>query len=746
MEIVGTFALRLAVTACGLGALLSLRARKQGDPAMLALAVQTAKLAAALTILAACSLFCGVMLDDFHIKVIQKSSSRDLDLGYRISLLWISLQSSLLFWAALQAAFLWMSLSSAERHAPRLLPVTSATLLAVLGFFLYLVLMHHNPLDGYMVERPWHGAGMKPMLRNFWMLIHPPAQYLGYVAASVPFAFTVAALLGGPEGKSASVGALDAAWVRVARPWIMFTWLLCGVGLVLGMIWAYEEVDWGGYWTWDPVENASLLPFLTATIAVHSLSVYRRRRLFGGWTVFALFSTFWLTIIGTFFTRSGVIQSIHSFGEDSALAWAFLVFIVAGGAASFTLLSLRTGRLAPLESTKRLRPTQGRFWTSRAAAFLLCNWLLLLSMLFVLTASIAPAVSELVSGHKLALRPSFYEQWMVPMGLAALAVLGLGQVLPQEGFDSAGRALRGLAAPAAGFLVGVLWAFLGPLEGAGAGSVLACGFAFMTAAGAFQQQAALFRRSRSGVRRLTSTLVHLGVAMIFVGFAGRSLQKARQVKLSPGESVEVGDVTVTYLGFGRRMKLESDILRAELNMDLRGRPFGVLRPALEIFTEHPVMPASMTSLKRGLGTEVQARLRAAYTDGSAVIQVISHPLSMWIWLGFAILVLGGLIQLRIRRILGSIIRPASRDLVTPQRIHAGLLPRPPGWLLPLLSLLWAFGVYVVILLRTSLSPVSARSVLAAAGSLALPAAAFCACRFAWQAAALLSARKEKARS
>jgi cytochrome c-type biogenesis protein CcmF len=739
MDSVGTIALQLAIVACGLGAAIALEARRRRDAMWLDVAVRAVHVASTLVILALGALLFSILLDDFQLKMVQKSSSRDLSLAFKLSLMWISLDSSMLFWAAVQAACASLAVASLRKRAPHLLPVASAVLMLVLGFFIYLLLMRHNPFDSYVLERPIHGAGMKPLLRNFWMLIHPPAQYLGYVATSVPFAYLAAALVEGP-GRSVwlkpgwdtaepeekpktdrGFGCLDKSWIQVTRPWLLVSWLFCGLGLVLGMIWAYEEVDWGGYWNWDAVENASLMPFLTATAALHSLAAFSSRRRLAGWTALMVLLTFWLTIVGTFFTRTGVIQSIHSFGKDSVLAWAFMIFIGAGTLPSFGGLLYRLNVLGPERSAGDTS------WLSRLSAkpmaFVLCNWFLLLSTLFVLTASVAPAFSELFTGNKLELKPSFYESWITPLSLLALAVLGLGQVLPWRGFSSGQQGLKKVWLPLAAFLVGILWAKLGPLSGTGTLAMLAVGLAFMTAAGALQEGIPLVGRGSAGLRALGYTLVHLGIAMAFVGFAGKGAQKAKQVVLKPGETVALADMKFKFLGVITRPTLESDVLRAEINVDREGRPAGIMRPGMEVFIDFPRMPMSMTALDRGLMNDVQIRLRSTFRDGSAKFQIIAHPLASFIWLGFLVLTIGGLL-------LPMVARGKRKTGPEPSARPAALTPRI--WAAALGG--WAVAAYIYFSLGGRFSPFGATAAILAAAAAALPATALAAFELAYAAA------------
>jgi cytochrome c-type biogenesis protein CcmF len=245
------------------------------------------------------------------------------------------------------------------------------------------------------------------------MVIHPPSLYIGFVGMTIPFAFGMAALI---------TGYLDDAWLRAVRRWTMFSWIFLSFGLVLGMIWAYEELGWGGYWGWDPVENAGLLPWFTATAFLHSVMVQERRAMLRVWNVALVIVTFFLTIFGTFMTRSGVVQSVHAFGETGRWPGMFTVFMIVILVFSFGLVIYR---LPLLRSRHELDS-----WASREAAFLANNWILLFAALFVLFATMFPTLSEAITGERLTVGPPFFNKWMTPIGLALLFLTGVGRCSP----------------------------------------------------------------------------------------------------------------------------------------------------------------------------------------------------------------------------------------------------------------------------------------------------------------------------
>ena len=264
-------------------------------------------LIAALMTAASAVIINAFLTDDFSIKYVSHYSDSVQPLFYKITSYWGGLDGSIMFWVFLLSVFGAIAVYvNRERHR-ELIPYVVATISTVQMFFLYLMVVHKNPFTTYLTAAPADGEGLNPLLQNYWMAIHPPSLYTGFVGMTIPFAFGIAALI---------TGHLDDSWLRAVRRWTMFSWLFLSFGLTLGMIWAYEELGWGGYWGWDPVENAGLLPWFTATAFLHSVMVQERRSMLRVWNVTLVILTFFLTIFGTFMTRSGVVQSVHAFGED----------------------------------------------------------------------------------------------------------------------------------------------------------------------------------------------------------------------------------------------------------------------------------------------------------------------------------------------------------------------------------------------------------------------------------------------
>src|SRR3954464_12492406 len=305
----------------------------------------------------------GVMVhafvtNNYAIKYVQHHSEAAQPLAYKIASYWGGLDGSIMFWVFLLGIFGASAVyTNRERHR-ELIPYVVAVISTVEMFFIFLMVVHNNPFSTFLGAAPAEGKGLNPLLQNFYMAIHPPSLYIGFVSMTITFAFGISALI---------TGHLDDSWLRAVRRWTMFAWLFLSIGLFLGMIWAYEELGWGGYWMWDPVENAAVLPWFTATAFLHSVMVQERRSMLRVWNVTLVILTFFLTIFGTFLTRSGVVASVHAFGDDPQLARLFTGFMVVILTFSFGMVIYRLPLLkarAELDS-----------WVSREAAFLVNNWI-----------------------------------------------------------------------------------------------------------------------------------------------------------------------------------------------------------------------------------------------------------------------------------------------------------------------------------------------------------------------------------
>src|SRR6059036_3951312 len=412
MASLGTFLLLATFVVCSYAAVVSVAGARRRSYRLIESGVGAFYLVAALMTVASAVIVNAFVTGDFTIKYVAHYSDSVQPLFYKITSYWGGLDGSIMFWVFLLAVFGSIAVHvNRERHR-ELIPYVVAVISTVQMFFLFVMVVHKNPFTTFLTRPPADGTGLNPLLQNYWMVIHPPSLYIGFVGMTIPYAFGMAALI---------TGHLDDSWLRAVRRWTMFAWLFLSFGLTLGMIWAYEELGWGGYWGWDPVENAGLLPWFTATAFLHSVMVQERRSMLRVWNVTLVIMTFFLTIFGTFMTRSGVVQSVHAFGQDAELARLFTGFMITILVASFALVIYR---LPLLRSRNELDS-----WASREAAFIVNNWILLFSAFFVLFATMVPTLSEAIRGERLTVSAPFFNKGMLPIGLVLLLLTGVGPLL-----------------------------------------------------------------------------------------------------------------------------------------------------------------------------------------------------------------------------------------------------------------------------------------------------------------------------
>jgi cytochrome c-type biogenesis protein CcmF len=590
----------------------------------------------------------GVMVhafvtNNYTIKYVARYSDAALPLQYKIASYWGGLDGSIMFWVFLLGVFGSIAVySNRERHR-ELIPWVVSVIAATEMFFLLLMVVHNNPFSTFLTTPPPDGEGLNPLLQNFYMAIHPPSLYVGLVAMTIPFAFGIAALI---------TGFLDDAWLRAVRRWTMIGWLALSFGLTLGMLWAYEELGWGGYWTWDPVENAGLLPWFTATAFLHSVMVQERRGMLRVWNVTLVITTFFLTIFATFMTRSGIVQSVHAFGEDPELARLFTIFMVLILTFSFGLVIYR---LPLLRSRNELDS-----WVSREAAFLANNWILLFSAFFVLFATMFPTLSEAVTGERLTVGPPFFNKWMLPVGLVLLALTGVGPLLAWRK-STTSNLLHQFAWPAlfAFVVAGALVAFGVRVWSSGICFAL-CAFVMGTIAQEFIRGAEV-RRAATGTDRVTAIIglvgrskrryggyiVHVGIAVMFLGFAGEGFKQEAEALLKPGEQMSVGHFTVRHDALRVTSDSQKQMITGHVSVFEDGKEIGKIEAAKWHFAKREQEPPTTeVGIRRGFWEDFYIVL-AGYdaAQQSATYAVTVNPLVNWIWSGFAILALGTLIAM-----------------------------------------------------------------------------------------------------
>ena len=412
MAAFGTFTLLIALVVATYAGVASLVGARRGNRRLIASGRAGVYALAAVLGLSSVALVYAFVSHDYSIKYVHHYSDASSPLFYQITAYWGGLDGSILWWVFLLSVFSAIAIYTNRNRHRELLPYTVTVLMAIADFFLFVIVFFKNPFDTYLMDIPTVGKGLNPLLQNAYMVTHPPSLYTGFVGMSIPFAFAMGALISGQ---------LDDTWIASVRKWTLGAWFFLSMGLTLGMLWAYEELGWGGFWGWDPVENAGFLPWLTATAFLHSIMIQERRGMMKIWNVSLIITTFFLTIFGTFMTRSGIVQSVHAFGQDTQLAWVFTVFMVLLLAVSFGFV---IKRMPELRSRARLDS-----WLSREGAFLVNNWILLFAAFFMLFATMFPTLSDALFHERITVSAPFFNLWMVPIGLTLLFLTGVGPLI-----------------------------------------------------------------------------------------------------------------------------------------------------------------------------------------------------------------------------------------------------------------------------------------------------------------------------
>jgi cytochrome c-type biogenesis protein CcmF len=632
-------------------------------------------LVAALMTTASAVIVHAFVTNNYAIKYVQHYSDVAQPLAYKIASYWGGLDGSIMFWVFLLSVFGSIAVYvNRERHR-ELIPWVVATIAVTEMFFIFLMVVHNNPFATFLTAAPVDGKGLNPLLQNFYMAIHPPSLYVGFVAMTIPYAFGMAALV---------TGHLDDAWLRAVRRWTMIGWLFLSFGLTLGMLWAYEELGWGGFWGWDPVENAGALPWFTATAFLHSVMVQERRGMLRVWNVTLVIVTFFLTIFGTFMTRSGVVQSVHAFGEDKKLATMFTFFMVAILTISFGLV---IRRLPLLRSRHELDS-----WASREAAFLANNWILLFSAFFVLFATMFPTLSEAVRGERLTVGPPFFNKWMLPVGLTLLLLTGIGPLLAWRKSSISNMVHQFLWPTTAALVTGGALALLGVRVWASGICFAFCAFVIVTIGQEFVR-GAIVRKGATGTdiltamiglvarsqRRYGGYIVHVGIVLVFLGFAGQGFKQEEQALLKPGQEVKVGNFSVRHNALRVTSDGQKQMVTGHVTVSENGRVIDELRPARWFFNKHEDEPTTEVAIRRAPTEDLYVVL-ASYDASSqtATYAVTINPLVNWIWIGFGVIALGtglALLPETVFTFAASKV-PASVPVTTSLMLLVMLLPAP----------------------------------------------------------------------
>ncbi|MBP9112081.1 MAG: cytochrome c biogenesis protein CcsA [Polyangiaceae bacterium] len=687
---------------------------------------------------------------DFRIRYVAAHSDRSMPTYYLLTALWGGQDGSLLWWMFLLSVYIAACVKSLGTRVARLQPYIIATLMVVVMFFTVLMTFSANPFSTSISGARADGDGINPLLQNFYMIIHPPSLYIGFVGCTIPFAYAIAALV---------TGRLGIEWIAASRRFALFAWLFLGIGNALGMLWAYEELGWGGYWAWDPVENAAFMPFLSMSAFLHSVMIQERRGLFKVWNVALICITFFMTILGTFLTRSGLIASVHAFAQSS-IGTYFLYFLGIIASVTVSLILYRWPELRDLPpSTKLRRAALLGGWTiigitaptfflmsrnvgldpikavattsalcafsvyagvelvyrrltrelalvsrlpridsflSREFTFMLNNWGLLSIMGIILILTLFPKISEITTGDTQSFTPPAYNTLIQPVALLVFFLMGAGTLFgwSKTSESSLKKAWR-LPLIVTGSVVvlhlvlgskfgypAIVWAppiwdtafgramrvynAITPLLGVGL-------FAF-NAAVIGQEFNSLFRARRNaktesttpkvlwyagilpgffytltelslaGRRRYGGYVVHFGIALIMLGFTGKSWTIDRETTLSPGQSVQVDAYELTYKGPRMEVDTSKRMVFADLSVAKNGKHVGNVSPAKFIYKKSPDSPTTEVAMLHSIADDLYVVIGNVNAQTKiASLQIHINPLVGWIWFGFLVLIMGSFV-------------------------------------------------------------------------------------------------------
>ena len=589
---------------------------------------------------AAAILIYSLIYGDFRLAYVAAHSNQAMPVIYKFASWWGGQEGSLLFWSWLLATYSAVVVFTNRHKLRNMMPYVTAILMTTEAFFLMMITWVASPfhvlLAGKGITDVGDGQGLNPLLQYWTMVIHPPMLYLGYVGFAVPFAFAIASLIVKQPGDG---------WIHTTRRWAIVTWLFQTSGIMLGAGWAYAVLGWGGYWGWDPVENASFLPWLTATAFLHSVMMQEKKGMMKVWNMVLVSGTFFLCIFGTMLTRSGLVNSVHAFAQSSI--GNYFVGFLAVGIALVTYLIL--ARLDYLKSEAQLDGI-----VSRESSFLFNNLILLASCFAVLWGTLFPVISEAVTGDKISVDPPFFDRVMVPIGLAMVLLTGVGPLVAwrrssieslKRAFLWPGAAALALMAVLAGFGV---WQHPYALISFGL-----CLFVTVTVGVEFFKGALAIRSKDGGnlvtamvtlthrnTRRYGGYVVHMGIVFMFIGFTGSAFNRNETIQVATGSTFHIGRYDLTLAGTQEGENENYIWRRALVDVSRNGDSLGRMEPERRLYKASQ-QPTSEVTIRRRLNEDLYLNYAGPSSDGNqSVIQAYVFPLVSWIWLGYWVVLFG----------------------------------------------------------------------------------------------------------
>jgi len=655
MAQVGSFALLLALALSAysfLAGLIALVRQDQGSERLGETARRAGIAVFAAVLLAAVVLVICAFQDNFTIAYIFHHSNRALPAPYKFATLWSGQEGSLLFWSLLLASYGFV-LRLRYKTDPRLFAYASVILAAVQIFFLLLLNFAAHPFAILQGPLRQDGSGLNPLLQYPEMVIHPPMLYLGYVGFTVPFAFAFGALIMKYPGEK---------WIHITRRWTMVTWGFLTCGVFLGAHWAYSVLGWGGYWGWDPVENASLMPWLTGTAFLHSVMMQEKRGMLKVWNMWLVFATFWLAILGTFLTRSGIISSVHAFAQSSIGEWFFWFLILSFVSFLFFFLKNKSH----LRSEHKLESL-----ISRESSFLFNNLLFVLLCFTVLWGTWFPKISELVQGNQVTVGAPFYNRVAVPVAMLLLLLTAVGPLLAWRK-TSLESLKRNFLWPTVGAIAVAVFLMVTPESwGSPFGmrpwrdfsyfySLMAIALSVLvalTVASEFYRGgrviskhtgqnmfASMVQLTHRNTRRYGGYIVHFGVVVVIIGLAGAAFNQDKEQALGFGDKLTLGAYTLICRSYTQEDKPNYASEWAIIDIEKNGRQIDTLYPERR-FYKASQQAQTMPSIRSTLKEDLYLVYEGQDATGKPILKAHLNPLVMWLWLGVWIIIGGTILAL-----------------------------------------------------------------------------------------------------
>jgi cytochrome c-type biogenesis protein CcmF len=652
MDRLGTFSLALGLGLAVYGVVASVLGVRRDRPVLVESARTTAYSLLAVVAAANGAMLAAILSNDFSIKYVAENSSRATPTFFKVLSLWSADEGSLLLWNLILAGYIATVAFRFRKRKPETFPWAMAVMFAVSAFYLVLVLGPTLPFATFSTALA-DGRGPLPLLQNHpLMAVHPPFLYLGFIGMTVPFAFAMAALL---------TGTLSDRWIRLTRRWTLTAWLFLTVGLVLGALWSYGVLGWGGYWAWDPVENVALLPWLMATAFLHSVVIQERRGMLKVWNLSMIVGAFALVTFGTFLTRGSILSSVHAFAQSAVgpMYLGFLLLVLVGG---FGLIAAQAWRLR----------SEGRFdsmW-SRESAFLGNNLVLLAVTFIVLLGTIFPLLVEALTGRQSTVGGPYFKETTVPLFLLLLFLMGVGPLLPWRR-ASALQIRRKVTVPAAAGALTMLGLAVAGVRNVAAVAGIGMGV-FVGVANASELVRGLRSFARAQGRSVVSSVpeavsrnrrlygglvVHVGFAVAAVAITvSSSFARSTEVSLAAGERASFAGYTLSYVGQRVVQQPQRQILIADVTVSRDGRSLGTVHPSLNLYPA-AAEPIGTPSIKYGVFRDLYSSVIGFESDGGrATLRFFLNPGVMWLWVGGGIMAIGGLVALwpsKPRRRVGS---------------------------------------------------------------------------------------------